>query len=597
MTGIAGVLEWVRLGVFGLTAAAGVWLWWRQRSRHAALLASAFAVLVAVLVVAQLLPEQPAPGGLAAVARDLDVVGLALFPWLLAAFAWSFDRRFPMWLAGAAGGITVLAVWVLVLPPFPAAGARSPAQQAFVVAFVAGWSALTATAAVKLWRAGGAQPLVRARMRMMAVGAGVLAAALLVLGGAGQDDTVREVVINLLAIASAVMFAVAFVPPRMVRMWWRRRATHRWQDMQQRLIASVAPTEVAGAVTPVLSEVLGAGVAVISSDGLVLAAHGLTGPALHRLVGQVGHDEHRSPHDHWVEVNRAWLVVTETPYTPLFGPDEHDLLSGHALQLRLALERSELAQRNEDARRHLEAQHQETQTMLAGFAHDLRGPLAAISGLVGILHDEPDPTRRDQLVDRVEANIGHLSGLADAVVELARAGHTHGTRDRVDLVDVVAGVATRLGGLYPQLNVHVDDLPPVTASRLAMDQVFDNLLSNAARHAGRDEATVHVRRGPGRPASVVVDVIDNGKGIPAAEHDAVFAPFRRGADTTVAGTGVGLGLVRRIVHSHGGTITLLDGDTGAHFRLELPPAPAADQPTSADPPVLSGQAPDQPSSW
>lgn len=352
MTGIAGVLEWVRLVVFGLTAGAGLWLWWRQRSRHAALLASAFALLMTVLLIAQLVPEQPAPGGLAGVARDLDVIGLALFPWLLAAFAWSFDRRFPLWLAGAAGGITVMAVWVLMLPPFPTDGARTPAQQAFAVAFVAGWTALTVTAAAKLWRAGGSQPLVRARMRTMAVGAGVLAGALLLVGGADQDTSVRDLVINLMAISSAVLFAVAFAPPRIVRMWWRRRATHRWQGMQQALISAVTPAEVAGAVTPILSDVLGAGVAVVNADGVVLAAHGLRGPALHRVVMQAQHDEHRSPHDHWVKVGGAWLVVTATPHTPLFGPDEHDLLSGHALQLQLALERAELAQRNDDAHQH-----------------------------------------------------------------------------------------------------------------------------------------------------------------------------------------------------------------------------------------------------
>lgn len=566
------VLEYLRLVVFAGAAVAGLRLWLSSRSRPAALLAAAFGVLATILLTSQLLPE-PASTSSAAVelARDIVVIGLAAFPWLLAAFAWSFGPRVPRWLTWAGGVVVAVAVWTLVMPPLPQdRAAWGAVQNLFLVVFIGGWSALTVAAAVKLWRSGGTQPLGRARMRSMAVGALVLTMALLAAGAQATERSAGQAIIHALVIVSALLFTAGFAPPRVLRLWWRRRATGQWQRMQAHLVAALTPTDVAGAVVPLLAEVLGAGAAVLTSDGTVLASAGLSSGDLDRLTSKVDTRRVPSDADHWVALNSSWLVVTETPYTPLFGADERDIIAGHALQLRLALERAELFTANEAARQALEREQQATQAMLTGLAHDLRSPLAAVGGFTHHLRDDLDPAERDGMLNRIHANLDHLFRLIDAVVELARAGQTYTDRVAVDLNDTVAGVAERLRQRHPHLTVDRDGLPTVLANPLAMDQVFDNLLSNAIKYADRDDVHVAVRshldeEGPG----IAIDVIDNGPGIPPDEREDVFTPFRRGRHASGDGSGIGLGLVRRILAGHGGDITLLEGVQGAHFRIRL----------------------------
>lgn len=574
MADVILTLELVRLGVFASTAVAGLRLWWRHRSRPAGLLAAAFSVLVASLTLSLLIPPGSADSTVGAVLRDALGAGLALFPLLLAAFACSFEDRVPDWFWVAASLAVGVIVLLFVTPPFPEdVTDRTSGQRQVVLTFAVTWVGLTIAAAVKLWRTGRVQPIARTRMRSMAVGALVLAAALLLGVTRSTPSMTALVAAEVVSIAAALLFALAFAPPRLLRTWWRRRAMGQWQQMQSDLIAAVTPGQVTRTVVPIMADVLGAGVAVISRDGEVMASAGMSPQQADRFGEQALTEAPEAPRDHWVAVDGAWLVVAATPYTPVFGRDERDLITGYALQLRLALERAELFDRNLASRRRLEEQQTGIQEMLAGLAHDLRGPLGAVEGLADLIRSSEEPADRDDLVDRIENNVGYLGRLVDAVVELARAGSTPGDRETVRLDEVLSRVVTRASERHPHLVVDVDgDLPVVVAGSLAMEQVFENLLTNAARHAGREEVVVQVRTVADEAGRVVVDVVDDGQGIPEDERERVFTPFRRGRGASGRGSGVGLSLVRRIAEAHGGRITLLDSDAGAHFRLELPSA-------------------------
>lgn len=567
-------LELLRLVVFAGTAVAGLRLWWRHRSRPAGLLAAAFSALAAALTLSLLVPPGSAETAVGSVLRDVVGAGLALFPLMLAAFACSFEERLPRWFWVAALVAIGLVVVLFLTPPFPEdVGARTPGQRQVMLTFGLTWVGLTIAAAVKLWRTGRVQPLARARMRAMAVGAVVLAAALLIGVTRSTPSTTALVVAEVVSIAAALMFALAFAPPRLLRTWWRRRAMGQWQQMQSELIAAVTPSQVARTVVPLMADVLGAGVAVVTAAGDVMASAGLSPSQTERFGEQARQDAAGTTRDHWVSVDGSWLVVAATPYTPVFGRDEQDLITGYALQLRLALERAELFDRNLASRRRLEDQQTEIQEMLAGLAHDLRGPLGAVGGLADLLRTSEDAPERQELVERIENNVGYLNRLVDAVVELARAGVGRGAQETVRLDEVLARVVVRATERHPTLVVDVDDaLPVVVGDSLAMEQVFENLVTNAARHAGRDDVVVQVRVAATDPGRVTVDVVDNGQGIPADERERVLTPFRRGSAATGHGSGVGLGLVRRIAEAHGGRLTLLDSDGGAHFRLELPAA-------------------------
>ena len=141
------------------------------------------------------------------------IIGLAAFPWLLALFAWSFEARFPRWLLTSGLAVVALSLWTVALPPLPAAGEpRTPAATAFVVAFVMVWSALSLTAAARLWTVGADQPLARARARTMALAAFLLTAALLLAGLApvGEEISALQVTTVTLSLGAALLFIGGF---------------------------------------------------------------------------------------------------------------------------------------------------------------------------------------------------------------------------------------------------------------------------------------------------------------------------------------------------------------------------------------------------
>ena len=127
-----------------------------------------------------------------------------------------------------------------------------------------------------------------------------------------------------------------------------------------------------------------------------------------------------------------------------------------------------------------------------------------------------------------------------------------------------------------------EPLPESILDRDAVLQVLLNLLDNAVKYAGHDGAKIRVTvRAAGTAATVagrvVIEVEDDGPGVPEKERDLVFEEFYRGDDTLsrrVEGTGIGLAVSRRIVLAHGGRIDVVRSERlgGACFRVTLPEA-------------------------
>jgi two-component system sensor histidine kinase KdpD len=137
----------------------------------------------------------------------------------------------------------------------------------------------------------------------------------------------------------------------------------------------------------------------------------------------------------------------------------------------------------------------------------------------------------------------------------------------VPLLPLVQHVAARVPGLVPGLlNVMFDgmeDLPPALADPALLEQVFTNLLENAAKY-GPDGGTIRVS-GSTSPDRLHVSVSDDGPGIPADELAHVFDSFyraRRG-DRTIPGTGLGLAIARGLTEAMGGTIEAQSPRPGA----------------------------------
>jgi signal transduction histidine kinase len=561
---LSELLRLVRAVAFLGVGLLAVRLWWRDRSRPSAYLATAFGLLGAMLTVSLLLPADRS--GPMVLLGHLIPLGVIAFPWLLAAFAWSFEGRLPAGLWAAGGALVVVGGWLLTLPPFVPGRERTSAQLAFVVAVLVLWGALSIAAAWRLWHAGGRQRLVRVRMRLLAGGAIVLALAL----WASVTLAARPIVTattTVLALLSAGLFLIGFAPPRPVRLWWRRGAGGAWQEMQQELIAARTPEEVAAAVTPVLAELLGGDAAVVLGDR-VLARTGMTDSEAQALT-EVSDAGHPVPADVRVTpVDTARLVVRTTAYTPVFGRDEQELLEAFVLQLRIALERAQLFDAERRASRRAERARDELEATLLGLSHDLRSPAVAIGAYAALLRDVVDDAQRTEMLEQLERSADDLTSLVDSLLELARLGRVAAPVEPVDLAETVRNVAARLRATHPGVRVVVGPgLPVLLINRGHAGQLVDNLLRNAAQHGGRDDLTITVTSPPSRGVRLVV--ADDGMGIRPEDRDQVFTLFRRGR-TTAPGSGIGLGLVRRIAEHYGGRIRLADSADGARFVLELP---------------------------
>jgi signal transduction histidine kinase len=203
-------------------------------------------------------------------------------------------------------------------------------------------------------------------------------------------------------------------------------------------------------------------------------------------------------------------------------------------------------------------------TMAASVAHEIRNPLAGISGVVQVVASSlpADDDRLPALV-RVQHQIARLGELVGELLLFARP--VTAAMTAVDLraaADHAAVAATASVG-KPVDQVTVNGHGEARGDPVLVAQVLQNLVQNALQ-ASPDHVEVHVEVSTAR-----IDVIDDGPGISAADRDKVFLPF---FTTKVRGTGLGLPMARRIAEAMSGTLELLPASpnkTGCHFRLRL----------------------------
>lgn len=565
---LAETLRGLLLVVYPALAGLALWQYRRRRIRPAAFLAAAFACLAGALIlgrVGSLVSEAAAE-----VTGGLALVGLLVFPWLLAAFAWSFEGRLPRWLRAAWLPVGIVTA-VYALTRLDASPVGRGVEPLFLGLFLVAWLVPSLLGAARLLRAGGSSSrVVRARMRLIAGSLLLLSVALVVLVATppGGPPVVR-VVVYLLALLSAGFAHAGFAPPLPLRLWWRRRGTGNFQQMQQQLIVAVTPVDAARAVAPILAGHVGAATLVLGRDGEVLAAAEFAHDDIAAVRSALAAGD-AMPTTEVLRLRHATLVVRMTSYSPFFGDYEHELVAAYGWQLQLAMERSELAAKHLDARAEAERARHELEATLLGLSHDLRSPAVAVHGYATLLRDAADEAERAQLLDGISASAEYLNGLVDALLELSRVGRTQTGTEPVDLGAVARTVRERVAITCPRATIEVATaLPVVEINPVRAEQLIDNLVSNAVKHGGREDLTVRVsaRR---TDTTIELRVADDGGGIRPDDRERIFELFQRGRNAVAAGTGVGLGMVRRIAEHHGGEVRLAETDTGATFVVSLP---------------------------
>lgn len=249
-------------------------------------------------------------------------------------------------------------------------------------------------------------------------------------------------------------------------------------------------------------------------------------------------------------------------------------------------------------------QRQENEMFVYSVSHDLRSPLVNLQGFSEELSqscrdlrelfrrdDVPEPVRRRglQLMDRdieesirfIQAAVGRLARIIDALLRLSRAGRVEYQLKEVDLAATVGKIVDALHDTIAAkgARVAVGELPPAWGDPTAIEQVFANLIGNAVQYLdpgrpGRIDIDVAGPDGAGLPPGLrVYRVRDNGLGIPESYHQRMFTAFSRFHAGVAQGEGIGLALVRRMVERHGGRIWLESAPgVGTTFFVALPAA-------------------------
>jgi two-component system, OmpR family, sensor kinase len=216
---------------------------------------------------------------------------------------------------------------------------------------------------------------------------------------------------------------------------------------------------------------------------------------------------------------------------------------------------------------------------VADASHELRTPLTSIVANLELLQISlQDPVHEDDrtMVDSALRSSKRMSRLVADLLLLARADAGRiGARTRCDLAEVAGAAAAEVAPMIGERELRVDnDRPlPVDGNPDELHRLVVNLLDNAVRHTPAGSKIALRLRAEGPHA--IVEVADDGPGVPPRLREQVFDRFVRGdgsADTAVSGgSGLGLAIVRAVATSHGGKAEVTDSDQGgAMFRVRLP---------------------------
>ncbi len=258
-----------------------------------------------------------------------------------------------------------------------------------------------------------------------------------------------------------------------------------------------------------------------------------------------------------------------------FTHEDIHFLESFVNQTAMAIERVMLAKEAHQERLKAEAQNVRN-TFLSSVSHDLRTPLAVVAGAASTLLEKDaslEVSDRMELLRTIHEETDRLERIIRNVLNLTRleSGSISVKKEWQPLEEIIGAVLNRLSERLHGRPLEVKippDMPLIPFDTLLMEQVFSNLMENALRHTPPGTA-VEITVKPGK-SEVLVEISDNGPGIPEHEKETIFRKFTRSTNTRM-GAGIGLSICRAIIEAHGGKIWVenLPGK-GAAFKFIIP---------------------------
>jgi signal transduction histidine kinase len=223
------------------------------------------------------------------------------------------------------------------------------------------------------------------------------------------------------------------------------------------------------------------------------------------------------------------------------------------------------------ARIELERSNAMLGTFAGQVAHDLRGPVSAVTASLGMLREDPTGLDADQgwLLERAVGSVARMDQLIGDMLAFASVGG-HPELGDVNLAEVMSRVRDDLVADLAGVELTTRNLPVVRGDLTQWRVVLQNLVANAVKFT-RGSAEPRVRVSAGTDSGGWwLEVADNGPGVPAADRERVFGLMTQG-DPTKEGIGLGLATSQRIVEAHGGTIAFHEApEGGALVRVTVP---------------------------
>jgi two-component system sensor histidine kinase KdpD len=269
------------------------------------------------------------------------------------------------------------------------------------------------------------------------------------------------------------------------------------------------------------------------------------------------------------------LAALPRESSKLNSPEELRFLEIFASQTAIAIERIQAVLAARDAQ--LRAQAEEIRSsLLSAVSHDLRTPLAAITGAASSLRSQRhqmDEATQQELLDSIEQEAERLGRLVTNLLEMTRleSGRVSVQRDWHPLEEIVGAALTRLDRVLESRPV-TTELPlglMVFADAVLLEQVIWNVLENAAKYT--PEGTPIAIAARAQNDGVTIEIADSGPGFTPGEEQRIWDKFYRGRTEGTRGVGLGLAISRAIVIAHGGRIEAENRPQGgALIRIWLP---------------------------
>jgi two-component system sensor histidine kinase KdpD len=261
----------------------------------------------------------------------------------------------------------------------------------------------------------------------------------------------------------------------------------------------------------------------------------------------------------------------DTPPTP----EQSRLLEALAGQAALAIERTTLVADVETANLASETDRLRD-AVLSSLSNELKTPISTIIAATSRLNEcfagDAPTAEREEAVLAIQEEAERLDHFVQNLLEMTRlgSGGLHPRPDWVDFTDIVEEALDRAKKLLKDRVIRLDidpGLPRLRVDRVLMEQVFFNLIDNACKYSPTDSRIgIWARRLGDR---LMIEVTDEGPGIPAEDREKVFVMFSR---VEGGATGLGLAVCRGIIEAHGGHIRIESGlnDVGASVCIQLP---------------------------